>query len=541
MSLSMIGVSRSRPRRAAARQRDGGAVPPGRGQLRLAIAAIAVSVLIMIVAAAARASWMSPPLRMPAAGPPWQLSWLHLSQAEATVALWAAALLGGCGVWIGLVAVGRGATVSLRVIALAAIVVIALLTVLPPAGSTDTLDYAAFGRMVVLGHSPYVMTPHQLIKLHDPISRSVPLEWSNKVSPYGPVATGQQWLAAVLGGTSAARIVFWLKLCNAVAFALVAFVADVLLRGEPKARLRVHLLWTLNPLMLWSVIAAGHLDVLAATAGLLGLLVASGWPATGKAGTCTPGLAAAALPGLGRALAAGALLGVAADIKITYALFGLAAAWTVRRSFPALMGVTLGAAAIVAPTYAWFGTPAVKAVLVRTNKTTADNFYQLFRLPPGGLIAANIALTAALVALVLALLAAARMPAAHERWPVIRLALALSVAWLFVWPYQLPSYDVMIVCLLLLFPASRLDWLVLARLTAGTVALMPGNPWPPPGHLLAAIAHVSQVAVVPVILLAAALLLVWLCVTRRWGLAGRTERGRSAPPQLPAPRTPLAR
>ena len=33
------------------------------------------------------------------------------------------------------------------------------LAVLPPAGLTDTLDYAAYGRMVAIGHDPYVMTP----------------------------------------------------------------------------------------------------------------------------------------------------------------------------------------------------------------------------------------------------------------------------------------------------------------------------------------------------------------------------------------------
>ena len=96
--------------------------------------------------------------------------------------------------------------------------------------------------------------------------------------------------------------------------------------------LRAHLLWTVNPLLLWDLVAAGHLDVLAVMAGLLGLLVL---------GTQHD----AARPGLGRVAAAGALLGIAADIKINYVLFGLGAAWALRRSWPALAlagGAALG-------------------------------------------------------------------------------------------------------------------------------------------------------------------------------------------------------
>jgi len=45
----------------------------------------------------------------------------------------------------------------------------------------------------------------------------------------------------------------------------------------------------------------------------------------------------------------------------------------------------------------------------------------------------------------------------------------------------------MAVCLLVLYPASRLDWLVVARLTAATISNMPGNPWPPAGGAAPAI------------------------------------------------------
>ena len=80
-----------------------------------------------------------------------------------------------------------------------------------------------------------------------------------------------------------------------------------------------------------------------------------------------------------------------------------------------------------------------------------------------------------------AVLAYWRMPAGLAGRPAIRAALVLSVAWSFFWPCQLPWYEAMICCLLVPYPATRLDWLVLARLAAGTIPNIPGNPAPPHG------------------------------------------------------------
>src|SRR5260370_39775967 len=90
-----------------------------------------------------------------------------------------------------------------------------------------------------------------------------------------------------------------------------------------------------------------------------------------------------------------------------------------------------------------------------------------------------------------------RLPEGGLAWPAVRPALAVSAAWLFVWPYQLPWYDAMLICLLVLYPASRLDWLVVARVTAGTFALMPGNAGVPPQHPLKVITSDSPVSTPP--------------------------------------------
>jgi hypothetical protein len=486
---------------------------PVRPYVCLAAAGIGASLAVIVAASLARESWMGPPLPMPRVGPPVELSSWHLPLNDVAVALWLSAIAGGVGVAAGLIAVRRGARPPIRVLLVAAAIVVAILTVLPPVGSTDSLDYMAFGRMMALGHSPYVMVPWDLIRMHDPVAKSIPWEWGRFTTPYGPAATVEEFIAARLGGTSAAQIVFWLKLANAVAFGTVALVADRLLRHDPAARLRAHLLWTINPLLIWQVIAAAHLDVLAAAAGMLGLVIASGWPTVSG----LPTMAATGHPRLGRVLAGGALIGLAADVKISFVLFGLGLVWALRRYPGACLVAAFGMVAVLLPTYAWFGSPAIRAVVGRDNRTTADNFYQLFSSAQHGFLMRHVGVIAAIAVIGLALVTLTRLPGAATAQPAILAALALSIAWLFVWQYQLPSYDVMLICLLVLVPAGWLDWLVIIRLTAATIALMPGNPTPLQSHLLARIELDDITVAVPIVLLAVvvALILLSLLSSRR--------------------------
>jgi hypothetical protein len=487
------------------------------GQARLfswlAVAGIGSSVLVMVAASLVRDSWMYPPIVLPAVGPPWDLQSVHMSSGVATVALWLALIVGAGGVVAGLAAVQRGARPNVRMLLIAAAVIVAVLTVLPPAGSTDAFDYAAYGRIAALGHSPYVMTPHALRMMHNSFAKSVPTTWQKFKSVYGPLATLEQYLAAKLGGLSAARIAFWLKLWSSVAFAVVAFALDRLLRSDPAQRLRAHLLWTINPLLLWDLIAEGHIDVVAAAFGFLGLVV------LGRTG--------AARPSLPRLLAAGALIGAAADIKINYLLFGLGLAWILRRSFTALATTAAGGLVVLGPSYAFFGLPAVHALSARRNGSSADSFYRyLFE----SSLKPHLGEIAAVLVVAIAVLAYRRMPAGDQSRPVIRAAVVLSVAWLFFWPYQFPWYDTMIICLLPLYAATRLDWLVLARVAAGSLPNTPGNPYGPYG-VVGHLHHLTIVLVAPIVLLAAAAGLVVLCLTGRW-------TPREPDPPGPAPNAP---
>ena len=517
------------PRPSARPRRD----TAGRSRATRALAwsaaiGIGTAILIMIAASAARNSWSSVHTAVPAAGPPWQLS-LKVSVSTAIPALWAAALVGAGGVIAGLAAVRRGARLPVRALLAVGLVATAALTVLPPAGSTDSLDYAAYGRMAVLRRSPYVMTPDQLRRTGDPVGRAAPAAWGKDVSLYGPLATAEELGAAELGGTSAARIVFWLKLWNALAFGAVALALDRLLRCDPSRRARAHLLWTVNPLLLWALIAGAHVDGLAAAAGFLGLIVVGGAGLTrsagpaGSAGPVPPArLSRPAPPGWRQALASGLLIGAAADIKITFAIFGLGVAWACRRSILSLAAAAAGAVAVLVPSYLWYGYPAVTALSARSDYATADSYYRWLAWPgphPLSNLLLPVAAFAALAALLLW-----RLPGAVPALPAIQPALALGLAWLFVASYQLPWYDAMILPLLAIYPASRLDWLVLARLAAGTVALMPGNPLLPTVRPMRSVASANLELIVPLVLLGALIALVWCAVSGSWGMRPGTDR-----------------
>ena len=100
-------------------------------------------------------------------------------------------------------------------------------------------------------------------------------------------------------------------------------------------------------------------------------------------------------------------------------------------------------------------------------------------------------------------------------------AFALSLAWMLAWPYQRPWYDAAVLCLLVLYPASRLDWVILGQLAVGTVEFMPGMPSFPPRHSwLSAALDVQCNLVMPLVRLAALLAVVALCVTGAWYARG---------------------
>jgi len=479
-----------------------------RGFVWTAAACITVSLLVMIVISVAGPSISVPAMTHTSGGPPWWVS-LGLPNDVVLFAMWGAAVVGTVGVGAGLIAVARGARPRVRPLLAASFIAVAAFAVLPPGGSTDTQSYAIDGNMVVLGHSPYVDTPKQMALLGDKLAVNSPATWQHSLSDYGPLATAEEWVSAELGGSSLATITFWLKLWVAIAFGFVVLLLDRVLRDKPAMRLRAHLLWSVNPLVLWEIVASGHIDGLAIAFGLAGLVVLRFVPADKR-------------PTLLRCVAAGALT----------------ALWALRRSPAGIASMLGGWAAVVIPSYLVAGTPAVSVLFQRGNQITWDNLYQVFYRPfgiAGGLGAdhtpAHLATVALIVCVAVALLVFFRLPDLVPGYPGVTPALALSLAWVFFWPYQRPWYDVMIIGLLALYPRSRLDALVLIRLCFGAITYMEAASLPQYVWLQ----HVQLFQgdwITSSVRLLTALGLVWLCITGRWGAQPSEASADVSPPVL---------
>jgi hypothetical protein len=166
--------------------------------------------------------------------------------------------------------------------------------------------------------------------------------------------------------------------------------------------------------------------------------------------------------------------------------------------------------------------PPISAEPRRSTAVTSDDFYQLFSRPFGHTAPPHLAWVVVPLFVAVAALLLARLPEGCPSLPAVRPALALSVAWLLVWPYQRPWYDAIGLCLLALYPATRLDWVLLARLAAGTFFYVPRMPAGLPAGWMAALGGLEHVPLVPLVMLGALVVTVGLAVRRAWNPRGRT-------------------
>jgi hypothetical protein len=379
---------------------------------------------------------------------------------------WFAALSGGAGVLTGLAAVRYGwRPPASHVLAACAVATVALVFV-PPAASVDVQNYAEYGRIVVLGHNPYVMTPEQLYQLGDPVGLLRPGPWQDQPTVYGPVATAEEAAAAWLGGASMAWITFWIKVVNGACYVAIAVLLGRLAGGDPARRARVAVLWTVNPLMLFWMVAGAHADLLAVLPLVLALWVLRAvWQQRAERR-----LAWAA--GI-----AGALAGIAIAVKVTFGapVLGLAAAlWrgdSGRRRGRLLAWGAGGGVVVLAVGYLLVGRAALTSLSQRLSSAN-DSF-----LPMPGAIYDHAALYAAVSLAALLLvggLLAWRMPPGDDDLPEIKPILICALAVVLGGMVQYPWYDAMFFPFLALLPTSRLDAWLTARLVLISCVLLPG-------------------------------------------------------------------
>ena len=447
-----------------AQPRDRAAARPRTGRV-LGAAAVVMTCLSVAVFAALSAS--GDPAILAPIGPAGPFADLHHQVAPALMkaACWLAAAAGGAGVVTGLAAVRRGWRPRPGLLLAACSVVTLVLVFVPPAGSVDVQNYVEYGRIVVLGHNPWLMTPRQLFRVRDPVGVFAPPEWRDQPTVYGPAATAVEAVAAWLGGTSMAWIAFWIKVVNGICFVAVAALLDRLAGPDQARRARAALLWAVNPLMLFWMVVGAHTDLLAVLPLLLALLAGRTLrkPAAG-------GRAALA------AAATGVLAATAVAVKVTFA----GPSW----GSPPGCGTSLpgGAARQCWPRGSPGSDrrrsglrgrrPAAWKSLSQRLSSANDSFLPL----PGAVYlhpAVYAVVTLAAFAVAGSILAW-RLPPGHPDLPEIRPMLVCALALVLGDIVQYPWYDAMFFPLLALLPASRLDGWLVARIAVISGLLLPG-------------------------------------------------------------------
>ena len=485
---------------------------------RTGLTLTAVSFALTVTVALLGPSLMEPALPGQAGQPPWSLS-AHPSPYLVVALTGAAIITAVIGLIFSLNALRQPWSGSARLIMLAGIGGAFVLAFLPPFGSSDHLSYAAYGRMAFTGHDPFTTTPAMLARLGDPVARAVQ-DWRTSPSVYGPVAIAGQAFAAWIGGTSVRLIIFVLSMLNVVAFAATGLMLAWLTRGDPARQLRVALLWTANPLLLLVLIAGAHVDAQAIAFGVAAVVVAEA------------ALRSQSPPRLVLAGAAvGALLGLGFAIKVTTALLGAGIAIgllvssrsSLRPVISMLAGLAAGFVAVVVAALIPWGTQMFVPALRAGSFTSIGSPWRLVRSALHPFTGENAAedlvkagsIVLALVLLILLLRYVRQINDAGDR-VLVAGAFVVVFAWLLAWPYVLPWYDGLAWALLAALPASRLDWLLLARTGALAIGYLPARGIALPSGL-GWLETVVRTAITP------AALVVIIVLTAAWLRAGRLK------------------
>lgn len=365
-------------------------------------------------------------------------------------------LLSAAGLWLCCRAVRRGWSSGARTLLVAGGIAAVAFMIMPPVGSADHLNYAAYGRMAVTGNDPYTTAARDLPI--DPVVGAVQ-DWRDVPTVYGPLATAQETFASLIGGTSVRATVFVLSVTNVVAFLAVGLLLWRAARGDPGRELRAALLWAANPLLLFELVGGAHNDVLAIALALAGLVVFS-----------LPDTAGQRSGRWGRCLGAGLLIGAGALVKVNVAiviggpalvLLGRCRRERTRVAPYARLAALAGAAAAVWGTAYLMAGPHSFDQLSRASKAVSlATPWHLFAGASGGLVLtlprSAIQAGSALLAAVLAVLLYRAVPGRdadasgqHSARSFVdqggdaapRVAAVLALAWLFAAPYALPWYD----------------------------------------------------------------------------------------------------
>lgn len=339
----------------------------------------------------------------------------------------------------------------------------------PPLTSADVLMYAAYGRLQRQGLDPYSITPAEIFRqTFDPVLVWTERPWQDTPSVYGPIASATQWLANVLGGDSMHDVVFWLQLIHVVAFIVICAVMIKLAHGDAALQTRSVLFTILNPLLIWSVVAGGHNEALTLVFAIVGLFFMRR-----------------------SAFVTGIFIGLAGTVKVSLVFYGLAMVWGYRHDWRKALALCIGAVIPIAVLYGLFAPQALFAAARNTGYVSGGSWAPWVDTALSWVLPADVArqLTGLLGwsgMLVIGWMLSrvlpwspvpgARLPAQRDPLTItVRTAVILCTAWLVTSPYTLSWYDLIAWAPLALLVPTRLDWLLVLRGAALSVAYVTGR------------------------------------------------------------------
>ncbi|MDF8266032.1 putative hexosyltransferase [Luteipulveratus flavus] len=457
-------------------------------RLRVPLLLLAFGLLFLV--AGSEPSAAKPPLGSPGWAPG-DLG-LHFGSKAATTVLFIAYISGALAVLIGLWRPRLGHRWIVWVVVLAGL---ALLTA--PIGSGDHTNYAAYGRIAMQGGDPYVASPHDWRGGLDPITASVQPPWQDTPSIYGPFATSLMAVSSWIGGDNLRQTVWIWQLIVVVAWLAMRVVLLRLAQGD-RARGRVDVLWTFNPLVFGVLVLGAHVDVIAGLFACAALLLARRDP-----------------------FVAGLFVGAAFSTKVTYGVVAAGILWAWRAAVlrrPAWDGfaparglagrwrwlsrplvaetgarrevvrLLLGALVIVVPCYVVGGPHVLKQLGAAGGSfsyaTPAAPLWRGLRhvLPEWAVTVVVLTLAVvAMIGLAWLLIRVAtlrglgrRIPDATTRQAIV-VTWALSTAYVLCAPYSLPWYDTLTWALLPLLVELAWDGVLLFRYLFMALAYVPGR------------------------------------------------------------------
>ena len=405
--------------------------------------------------------------------PPWYLpaGIVQPNEWVVTVLVWMIILAGALGLWIGIRALAGGWLPNpRRIFGLGT--VLSLTTILvPPLTSADILMYAGYGRLQMIGRNPYEITPAEIFRgQFDPVLRWTEQPWWDTPSVYGPITSWLQWFANYLGGENMHDIVFWLQVITVVPFVIACAGIVQLAHGDKRRQARAALLTVCNPVLIWAVVAAAHNEALSVMFAVAGLMFMRKSP-----------------------FVAGLGIGLAGCAKLSIGLWGLAMLWAYRREPKKAALLCLGTIIPMTLAYVVWQPAAFFQVLRNGSYVSVGSWanpvfllLNLFledwvaKIVVGVISYAGLVVIAWMLSKVVPWTSAPGLPrGADPRLDpltvALRSSLVLSVAWLTTAMYTLSWYDLIAWLPLAVLAASKLDRMMLLRITLLSLSYVPGR------------------------------------------------------------------